>query len=367
VLKRLYRELDDNDKSRYKDCFSAYIDKSSGQYIYRIEKTNINKELSSLGRNFQTLYQGLASKYSNNHVFKIFLRVYQEQFISTLGSIEPYASNELHSGIVMSPDDLEATYRKKERQKSKGYVGHLSETANQENKLQLITDIILEPNNIGDAELLEKRLPEMLKKTPDLKEYFADGLYGSPAVDKIMNPNNIKLYQSGVRGRVSFGKLRIHKKKDKTLWVKCGGNQDVQAIKRSGWCAKFDYSICTKCPLAEKCNTKKLGLKKENPNRVWYFGEKQIMAHLRINNFDTLPDYKKTLRANVEATVKQLQFGMNNRKVRVRSRLRILAYLTLTTIATNLKRIHAYLGSLETPHINWIYNIILAEIRFKTI
>jgi len=347
VLKRLYLVLDEQDKTTYKNCFAAYIDKTSGQYIYRIEKGDLPKELMKLAQHYYTLHKNLVSKYSQIHAFEIFSRVYYEHFIVASDKIEVRLSNELHSGILMSPDDLEATFRKKARKSSKGYVGHLSETANQENEFQLITDLALEPNNIGDAELLEKRLPKMIQKTPDLCEYFTDGLYGGPEVDKILEPNNIKQYQSGIRGRRSYGGLRIHQNPDKSIWVRCSGGQDVKAIKRKGWSATFDNAICSNCPLEKLCVTKVYGIKKEQPYRRWHFQKKKILSHLRINNFDTLPDSRKTLRANVEASVRQLQFGMKNSKVRVRTKVRISAYLTLTAIATNLKRIHNYLNSLE--------------------
>ncbi|MFC2101162.1 transposase [Bacteroidota bacterium] len=342
VIKRLYHILDDQDKVDYKDCFTAYINKTSGQYIYRVEKVDLPNELHVLGQHYQILHQNLASKYSQIHVFELFSRVYHEHFTVVSNQVEVRPSNELHSSILMSPDDPEATYREKSWQKSKGYVGHLSETANQENELQLITDIALMPNNVGDAEILKKRLPEMIRKTPDIKEYFTDGQYGGPEVDRIMESNNIKQYQSGIRGRKSYGGLRIHQKKDGTLFAKCSGGQDVQVIKKQGWSATFDYNICSKCPLGKSCTTRLSGTKQDLLNRKWYIRQKQILAHLRINNVETLPEDKRTLRANVEATVRQLQFGMRNRKVRVRTKIRTNAYLVLTAIATNLRRIHSY-------------------------
>lgn len=362
VLKRFYLVLDEHDQLTYQDHFNPYLKKTSGQYIYRVVKADLPKELSALGHSYHALHQALATKYSEVHVFEIFSRVYHEHFSIVSDQIEVCPSSKLSSNILMSPDDDQATYRDKGAKTSKGYVGHLSETANPKNDLQLITDVVVEPNNIGDAELLEKRLPEMIRKTPALKEYFTDGQYGSPAADEILHSNDIKQYQSGIRGRPSYGGLRIHQKEDKTTWVKCGGNQDVKAIKRRGWSAKFDHSICENCPLADKCNTRLSGVKKGKPKRTFYFNEKKILAHLRINNFDTLPPEKRTLRPAVEASVRQVQCGMKNGKVRVRTKKRVNAYMTITAMAINLKRIHASMIKAGTS----ILERIKATLKDKT-
>ena len=184
----------------------------------------------------------------------------------------------------------------------------------------------------------------MMQKTPELKEYFTDGQYGSPQVDNIMVPNNIKQYQTGIRGRPSYGGLRIHQEENGELYASCKQGQYVKVIKRQGWSAIFDFTSCQNCPFANQCVTKISGVKKNKPKRTWYFQQKNILAHLRFNNFETLPENKKTLRASVEATVRQMQYGMKNGKVRVRTKDRISNYMTLTAIATNIKRIHAYLS-----------------------
>ena len=357
VLKRFYRVLEEQDKKAYKHCFDAYLRKSSGQYIYRVEKADLSDELNKLGVHYHKLHLALVDKYSEINAFKVFSRVYHEHFCIVSDKVAVRAANELNSSILLSPDDTEATFRDKNGKKSKGYVGHLSETINPHNQFQLITDVTTEPNNIGDAEILEKRLPDMIIKTPELKEYFSDGQYGGPKSDKIMHKNNIKQYQSGIRGKRSAAGIRIHQKQDDSVWVKCNGGQDVQAVKRRGWSASFDFAICNSCPLASKCNTKLLGVKKRKPRRVWYFQQRHILAHLRINNFDTLPKEKKTLRASVEASVRQLQCGMKNGKVRVRTKLRIDAYIILTAIAINLKRIHVGVIDELNRYLNYLFQI----------
>ena len=49
------------------------------------------------------------------------------------------------SGLTLqSPDDREATYRKKGNEAARGYVANISETCHPENEVQLITSVSVE-------------------------------------------------------------------------------------------------------------------------------------------------------------------------------------------------------------------------------
>jgi len=349
VLKRLYRILDQEEKEKYLSSFEAYQGKTAGQYIYRVEKASLPKELSQLGQSYHELYKGLNKKYGDHALFQIFTRVYQEHFTLIEDKLGVIDSKELHSAILMSPDDPEATYRDKSRTSSKGYVGHLSETANPDNEFQLVTDLALEQNNVDDSVILHSRLAKMKEQTPDLNAYFTDGLYGSSGVDKLLKKFTITQYQTGIRGRKSQGGLRIEKKQEGEYEVSCAGGQRVGARKKKSWAVSFDYQICSQCPLAEKCNTRLLGGKRGKPKRAWYFNQTDINRHIRLTNFSRLPDKMKTLRANVEATVKQAKKGIKNGKVRVRTQNKVRLYLTVTSIGINLRRIHGYLNDKKKP------------------
>ena len=72
---------------------------------------------------------------------------YIRNFTMVEDKLEVIPIQDLPSGILCSPDDPDATKRKKRKINSRGYVGHLSETSNPENKLNLITDMVVAPNN----------------------------------------------------------------------------------------------------------------------------------------------------------------------------------------------------------------------------
>lgn len=102
----------------------------------------------------------------------------------------------------------------------------------------------------------------------------------------------------------------------------------------------FDPERCNNCPVKELCKIKSKGGSKTELKRYYYFDEKNILAHERIQNIEKLPPELRTSRCNVEATVKELKRGVKNGKVRVRQWIRVSFHMVFTAISVNLRRIH---------------------------
>jgi len=66
-------------------------------------------------------------------------------------------SGELPSGCLQSPDDEDATYRKKRGVGYRGQILTATETCNPDNPLQLITDVHVTANNRDDSDELHDR------------------------------------------------------------------------------------------------------------------------------------------------------------------------------------------------------------------
>ncbi len=342
VLLRLYRILEDEDKHKYSEIVNSYTKQTAGQYIYKIEKDELPGEIEKLAGIYYKLYDLLKAKYADVAIFLMFERVLNEHFTKIDNKIDVIPPKELHSAL-MSPDDEEATFRHKRTIKSKGYVGHVTETANPDNKLNLITDVVVVPNNIDDAKILEERLPEMVTKTPDLDEYHCDGNYGNAEVDKLMDEYNITQIPTAIRGATSSVKIDIICDDDNNYSVKCEGGQLIKAEGvRSGKRLKavFDFNKCLSCKLNNICKIQSIKSRKGTTKRVWYFDEGNILRYQRNQNIYLIPKERLKIRANVEATVKEVKRGIKNGKVRIRRKLRVMLYLYMTSIAVNLTRIH---------------------------
>jgi hypothetical protein len=133
----------------------------------------------------------------------------------------PRPPDQLHSGCVQSPDDLEATYRNKNGKKSKGQTIHVTETAHPENELNLLTDIHVTPNNIDDSRALNKRIDHLKAKTPDLDEHHYDGAYGSADNDEKYEEHQINPIQTGIRGVRAEVDIEIDRSGEENYQVCC--------------------------------------------------------------------------------------------------------------------------------------------------
>jgi len=184
MLIRLYRVLKEEDKERFKDMLAAYTKQTSGQYIYKLERAEIPRELEKLEEIYRKLHETLRGGYKEIETFRIFERVYQEHFTVVKNKVTVKKNEELHSAILQSPDDIDVTYRKKGKKDGWGQSVNVTEKANPENELNLLTDIAVQSNNTDDSNIMNDRIEPLKEKTPDLKELHTDGGYGSKDNDR---------------------------------------------------------------------------------------------------------------------------------------------------------------------------------------
>ena len=346
VLLRLSRQLDKPALAACEELLAPYLGQTSGQYTFRLSKEEIQAELGKIGQVYHQLYQQLKPAYEHHQIFVLFCRVYQEHFVFEDQQIILIPSKELATSTLLSPDDPEATYRKKAGKDHKGYVTHICETAHPDNELNLITDVATHPNNTDDGAILAQQAPSMLTKTPDLEELHTDGGYPSPAVDELLVLAGVTLFATNQRGR----KARVVFKEElqpplkpgevETYLITCPRGQAV-SINPSGEkkaaTAYFDAKICQSCPFLRKCSTKEH--KKKNLRSRYY----EYVDFLRIKRRERakkVPKERKKLRANVEASVRQMKRGIKNGKLRVRGFIQAQTYAFFTAISVNFKRIH---------------------------
>jgi hypothetical protein len=361
MLLRLYRVLQEEDKERFKDKLSEYTKQTSGQYIYQLERAEIPRELEKLGEIYHKLYQDLRGGYKEIEIFSIFERVYQEHFTVAKNKAAVKKNEELPSGILQSPDDLDATYRKKGEKTGKGQSINVTETANPENELNLLTDIAVKSNNTDDSDIMNDRIETLKEKTPDLKELHTDGAYGSEDNDRKFEELGITHIQTAVRGRKSKVEMKIEETAEEEYEVSCPLQKVKSEKTRIRHKVCFDKKICVGCLLAGDCPTL-------IQKRVYYFTRKQYLANKRKGNINTLPVERKKLRPNVEATIKEFVKPFNHKgKLRVRGKFKTMMYACSMGISINFGRIHRYLT--VNPDLSGLLGLIQAENRlfFKTL
>ena len=80
----------------------------------------------------------LQAKYVDEPTYQVLDRVFKEHFVSDENTLRAKKGKELSADSLQSPDDWEATYRRKRNEDYQGYVANLTETCDPKNKFQLI-------------------------------------------------------------------------------------------------------------------------------------------------------------------------------------------------------------------------------------
>ena len=340
VLIRLHRILSDEDKKHFQEALKPYVSQSSSQYVYTLKRSDMPHTLETLGQLYHRLYEALKDTYSDVEVFSIFQRVYTEHFTVVEEKVQVKPSQELSSGSLQSPDDVDATYRTKRGKSSKGQSINVTETAHPDNELNLINDVAVFPNNTDDSKILNQRLDPIKEKTPDLNEMHTDGAYGSEANDQKMEQLNVTHVQTAVRGCKPTVKMAIEQTSEDQYTVSCPHQcvDSQQTSKRYKAC--FDARICEQCPHSEKCPAKV-----QKQGRVYYFDRSDYLLYQRGKNIELLPVERRALRPNVEATVKEFTKSLNHKgKLKVRGLFKTMLYAYGMAISINFGRIHRYLA-----------------------
>ena len=334
MIIRIYRVLSEEDQQRFIDQFIAYINKTSGQYIYSLNSEDIPHELEKVGQLYVWIDQTLYPRYQELQIFQTFQLVFTEHFTVVDEKIEIKPPDQLKSDSVQSPDDLDAAYRKKNGKSGKGQSVNIVETADPSNPIQLLTDVAVNPLNQDDNRVLHKRLGRLKEKTPSLNELHHDAAYGSAENDLKCEHLGITTIQTAVRGNQSVVPITIEQVSESNYVVKCP-LQTVKSQKaRKRFKASFDLLICQQCECQEKCPA--LVMKK---HRIYYFTHDMYLSKKRQRIIETLPPERQKLRCNVEATINEFVCKMPKGKLKVRDAFKTAVFAYSVAMSVNFGRI----------------------------
>jgi hypothetical protein len=335
VLIRLDRILSKRHKQKLKKILDPYISQTSSAFVYGLKRTDIPHELQKIADIYHRLYQQLKPSYGDTEVFKIFESVYNEHFSIVTDKIIVRDSKELTSSSLQSPDDVDATFRTKRGNNYRGQVVNITETANPENALNLITDVAVEANNTDDGTILNNRIDEIKTKCNDLNELHTDGAYGSIDNDKKMIEHHVNHIQTAVRGRVAEVAMKMERIDSDRYNVSCP-QQTVQSRKtKTRFKACFNSTVCSACQHAGGCPAIE-----QNNCRVFYFTEEMVEMQKRVHAIRLLPLERRKIRPNVEASVKEYTKAFNHKgKLRIRGKFKTMLFAFAMSIGINFGRI----------------------------
>jgi hypothetical protein len=348
VVQRVHRMLDEADRERYAEALESYLRGSSGQYIYHLKGKDVAEHLQAIGELMHRLVGELAPQYGEEPTYQVLQRVFREHFVVDESALRPKEGQELSASSLQSPDDWEATYRRKRGEDHRGYTTNVTETCHPENDLQLIVKVQTEPNNTDDAAMLDEALPGLKERT-DVEQMYSDGGYNSPQVDATMREQGVEQVQSAIRGRKPAedkpGLDDFHWETNadgEPQIVTCPHGQRSTVgpgRKANRYRASFDAPACASCPFCDQCPTQPL---KRTPERVLRFSQQEVDLALRRQRSAAARTKRQNLRTAVEATVRSVKHPFGNGKVPVRGQPRVSMVVVGSAAMSNVRRIHRY-------------------------
>jgi len=348
LLRRLYQILSKQDQEAYFFLFKPYL-KGGEKFAYELKPSDKERQLEALGQVYYSLNQLLSASYKEQVVFQTFIRAYQDHFKineqEAVVEVEVRKGN-LGSDTLQSPDDLDATFRKKREELHHGFVAFGVETCHPDNELNLVTAIDAATNNTDDTTFLEENLEQMVERTPKLKELHGDGGFGSESIDELAAATGVDIIQTAVKGRKAEVPISIQGEEEQGFMVDCPNEKQpiVRAMAtKKNYKASFDLSICKACPFRERCPAFKNQSIKKNL-ATFYFPAEAALMQKRHKAVQNLPKERQTLRAGVEGLMGQMHRGAKHTgKLKVRGLFRTKLYVFAMGITINFERIYNWL------------------------
>jgi hypothetical protein len=346
VLGRVHRMLKEADKQSYAELLGSYVKEKASQYIYRLKSGEYGDRIAAVGAVMQRLLVELAPKYTEEMGYQLLKRVFGEHFVWTDEEQRAKEKSELRADSLQSPDDWEATYRQKQGDSYRGYVGNITETCHPDNPVQLIVKVQTESNVVDDEQMLIDALPNLQERT-DVENLYTDGGYNGSALDQALAGTDIRHIQSAIRGgRTPDGFLSLADFEWETTddgqpaAFTCPQGQTIlvePGRSENRFIARPDVETCTACPLLALCP-----LRPQSSQRTpsLYFNLRSFLVARKRQLVAAFLAQPGNPRAAVESTVRCVKQPFRHGKVLVRGIFRVACALLSSAFMVNARRLH---------------------------
>jgi hypothetical protein len=342
VLERMHRELDEADRKRLAERFGPYGGDAK-KFAYQVRTDEPHGHVIAIGELMAWLLEDLEETYGQSPAYAMMNRVFGEHFIGFSDGVMHRLDREIDAQSLQSPDDPDATYRRKGAKAYQGYVANVAETCDQENEQQLIVDVQVEPNSADDAQMLVEGAEALVERT-QMETLYTDGGYNSAAADEKLAELGVEQVQTGIRGSRprQLGRDAFEWELDdqqRPLAVTCPEHQRVdveQGRKSHTFLARFDGEVCAGCPLEKYCPAKKVGRKRQH---VLRFTHRQVQSALRQQRSRAQQRTGSNPRAAVEATMWSLKSTMRRQRAPYRGRERVAMFMVSSAAMINIRRL----------------------------
>jgi hypothetical protein len=347
VLQRVDRMLTSSDQALWEPEFVAYRKGSARQYVYRVKSEDGAQHMQQIGDLMHRLLDSLAPAYKDDVTYQMLERVFHEHFVVEQDTrLRLKQGKELSADSLQSPDDPDASFRRKRGKEYTGYAVNVTETCDPDNPVQLIVQTQTQRNTVDDPTLLTNDLP-VLTERYDVEELNTDGGYNNPTTAALLRAAKITHIQTALRGHEATGiglsVFTIETVDDGVpTTVCCPQGQTTSFVhKTNDWyAADFDAVRCVLCPLLTTCPTDPL---KRRPVRVLRVNLHNVeIAHRR----QQIAENRATghnLRVAIESTIGTLKHPYPDDQLPVRGLGRVADMMLAAGLMVNVRRLWRYL------------------------
>lgn len=349
ILQQVHQGLPASRQAQWAERWQFYLEKRPHQVCYRIAATEVDDHLVIIGQELCAVEAELAQGRDEDETLKLVRRVLGEQYIREAGGeVTLRPEKEVPSDSLQSPHDPDATYRVKGGAVyCGGYVVNVSETADPQNPVQLITDLQVEPNRADDAQLLKQSLDNQVARGIEVKQVTTDGGYTGPQGQAACDAHGVSLRATRMRGGCPTSSKQWsydryvweHDSEGTPVAVTCPADHRANLFPGRGkgcFLARFDAERCAACQSFRGLCRVKAG-KRVGP--TLYVQRRRIESAQRRQR---LCPQDGPIRTLVESTVRSLKRAFPGSKLPVRGLVRARMVLYPAALMVNLRRLHRH-------------------------
>jgi hypothetical protein len=292
--------------------------KRPSQIIYGLDETIKKAWLEEFGDLLLRLHQSYSAQSSPRYelIERLLLEQYRIDGEGEEQRVVLKPAKEISADSLQSPHDEDAAYRKKKDETVRGYSANVTETCEEE--LNLIVDVQVEPATAADNAYLKEAVQNseaVLESSA--QEISADGAYYSEENETYATEQDKEIHYTGFPGKP--GRYDYERTEDGVVVI------DRESGERQ---------------LAEEYKPGRYRFRADGKWR--YITDKDIETAECRRRTDNLPRELFNRRCNVEATIFQLCYHTNKKKLKYRGKFRVQLWAVCRAAWINMRRIASY-------------------------
>jgi hypothetical protein len=321
TLRVFYRKIE---KTELLDCkineqLEEVLKFKGNKVVYTSSSDEIKTKLHQLGILISKVLPIFSSSKSVDYL--TLKRVFHEQFKMDEEKLAvPRNKEEISAKSVQSPHDTDSDFRNKDGNKIKGYSINVTESCDDDKKLNLIGAVAVKKVTTSDVDFFQQGVQQSEEVFVDkVENIHADGAYHSPDNQVFCSGNEIDLHLHAIQGAKGRYQLRLSENGDLLVFDK-ETNAFMNVVKTKG-----------------KDSIDKWRIKVEKGYR--YFTQKEIDTCTVRQKIEETPTEILQKRNNVEATIFQLGYHYPNAKSRYRGLIKHQMWADMRCLWVNFVRV----------------------------